>query len=87
VTLTFLEPHFSWSSEERIYNLIFFNFVEITWLKGQYYEISDTLFFHQTIPPGRLLHGIKRCHIWIRIREENPLSAVPRSQFLLLDNP
>jgi hypothetical protein len=37
-------------------------------LKGQCHEIFDLWFFHQTIPPGALIHGLKHFCIWLRIR-------------------
>jgi hypothetical protein len=36
-------------------------------LKEQCYEIFDLWFFHQTIPPGPLVHGLKN---FLGIREE-----------------
>jgi hypothetical protein len=38
-------------------------------LKGQCHEVFDLWFFHQTIPPGALIHGLKHFCIWLRIRE------------------
>jgi hypothetical protein len=39
-------------------------------LKGECHEIFDLWFFHQTIPPGPLIHGLKPFCIWLRIRED-----------------
>jgi hypothetical protein len=40
-------------------------------LKGQCQEIFDPRFFHQTIPPRALIHGLKPIRKWLRIRREN----------------
>jgi hypothetical protein len=42
-------------------------------LKGQCHAIFDFWFFHQTIPPRALIHGVKPFRIWIQIRRENRL--------------
>jgi hypothetical protein len=41
-------------------------------LKGQCHEIFvPRFFFHQTIPPRALIHGLKPFRIWLRISREN----------------
>jgi hypothetical protein len=38
-------------------------------LKGQCLDIFDLCFFHQTIPSGPLINGLKPFRIWLRICE------------------
>jgi hypothetical protein len=38
------------------------------YLNGQCHEIFDPQFFHQTIPPRALIHGLKSFCIWLRFR-------------------
>jgi hypothetical protein len=46
-----------------------FGFLQILeCLKGQCHEIYDPWFFHQSIPLGPLIHGLKPFQIQIRIR-------------------
>jgi hypothetical protein len=45
--------------------------IYITILKGQCHEIFDPRFFHQTITPRALIHGLKPFCIWLRFRREN----------------
>jgi hypothetical protein len=52
-------------------------------LKGQCHEIFDPRFFHQTIPPRALIHGLKLSRILLRICRENRVgnlqNRLPRS--------
>jgi hypothetical protein len=63
-----------------------YRYVSITFfvLKGQCHEIFDPRFFHQTIPPRGLIHGLKPFCTWLRIRRENRFgnrqNRIPRSQ-------
>jgi hypothetical protein len=49
----------------------------ILFAKGLKWTVSrdfrPLVFFHQTIPPWALIHGLKPFRIWIRIRRENRL--------------
>jgi hypothetical protein len=38
---------------------------------GQFHEIFDPRFFHQSTPPSALIHGLKPFLTWLRIRREN----------------
>jgi hypothetical protein len=44
-------------------------------LKGTWHEIFDLCFFHKSTPPRPIIHGLKPFWIWLRIREENPMSS------------
>jgi hypothetical protein len=62
-----------WTSDSQftIWPIVF-------WLKGQCQEIFDLWFFHQTTPPGPLIHRWKPFCIWIRIRASSSTKSVPQ---------
>jgi hypothetical protein len=41
------------------------NYVGINFLKGQSHEICDPWFFHESIPLGSLINGLKYFCIWL----------------------
>jgi hypothetical protein len=48
----------------------------INGLKGQGHEIFDPrFFFHKTIPPRALIHGLKPFRILLRIRRESRVGS------------
>jgi hypothetical protein len=47
-------------------------FVRITYVKGTLLrDFRPSFFFHQTIPPGPLIYGLKPFRIWLRICRDN----------------
>jgi hypothetical protein len=43
----------------------------LCFLKEHCPEMFNHRYFHQTIPPGPLIHGLKPFRIWLRIRRDN----------------
>jgi hypothetical protein len=72
---------FSKSSIGRVHKNSMLKFLKYS--QCQCHEIFDLWFFHQTIPPSALIHGLKPFRIWLRIRRVNRVgnsqNRLPRS--------
>jgi hypothetical protein len=59
------------------------NFIDVKGTVSR--EFRPSVFFHKTIPPRALIHGLKPFWIWLRIRQENLFgnrqNRIPRSQW------